>query len=149
MRYVLDTNVLLHYVRNKATRHFLDAEFDPFGPTNQVLVSVVSIGEMYSLANKLKWGDLKRQALLSLQERLAIVEIRYGNLVKAYSDIESYSVGTHPTRSKPGSAVKMGKNDLWIAATTVIAKATVITSDGDFDHLNGEFLDVLKYEAVK
>ncbi|MDN5203316.1 hypothetical protein QQ008_18155 [Fulvivirgaceae bacterium BMA10] len=43
------------------------------------------------------------------------------------------------------SAKNMGKNDLWIAATAFVAKAELITMDGDFDHLNGEFLTVHKY----
>jgi predicted nucleic acid-binding protein len=38
----------------------------------------------------------------------------------------------------------MGKNDLWIAATAYILDATLLTADGDFDHLNGSFLDVKK-----
>jgi tRNA(fMet)-specific endonuclease VapC len=39
----------------------------------------------------------------------------------------------------------MGKNDLWIAATAFVANAELVTMDGDFDHLNDEFLKVHKY----
>jgi len=41
----------------------------------------------------------------------------------------------------------MGKNDLWIAATTYLklSNSKLITSDNDFDHLNGNYFDVMKY----
>jgi predicted nucleic acid-binding protein len=38
----------------------------------------------------------------------------------------------------------MGKNDIWIAATTSAIFATLITTDGDFEHLNGVFFDLIK-----
>lgn len=34
----------------------------------------------------------------------------------------------------------MGKNDLWIAATASVTGATLLTTDGDFDHLESAFL---------
>lgn len=36
----------------------------------------------------------------------------------------------------------MGKNDLWIAATTSVLKAKLLTTDNDFDHLDGVFFEV-------
>lgn len=40
----------------------------------------------------------------------------------------------------------MGKNDLWIAATTYVTGSKLITSDKDFDHLDGEYFEVLYIE---
>jgi predicted nucleic acid-binding protein len=40
----------------------------------------------------------------------------------------------------------MGKNDLWIAATSSVLNATLLTTDGDFDHLNGAYLTVIKID---
>jgi predicted nucleic acid-binding protein len=37
----------------------------------------------------------------------------------------------------------MGKNDLWIAASASLAGATLITTDKDFDHLHGKFVEVV------
>ncbi len=42
------------------------------------------------------------------------------------------------------SARNMGKNDLWIAATAHILGAKLLTTDGDFNHLDGVFLDLKK-----
>jgi len=36
----------------------------------------------------------------------------------------------------------MGDNDIWIAATASVLKATLLTTDRDFDHLDGVFLRV-------
>jgi len=38
----------------------------------------------------------------------------------------------------------MGKNDLWIAATSTVYNLELITTDKDFDHLSDEYLK-LKY----
>ena len=36
----------------------------------------------------------------------------------------------------------MGKNDLWIAASAVITNARILTTDGDFNHLDPDFISV-------
>jgi len=41
----------------------------------------------------------------------------------------------------------MGKNDLWIAATAYTLNATLVTTDTDFDHLDGEFIEVNFYRV--
>ncbi|MBK9016619.1 MAG: PIN domain-containing protein [Saprospiraceae bacterium] len=40
------------------------------------------------------------------------------------------------------SARNMGKNDLWIAATAHATQATLLTTDMDFNHLDGVFFDL-------
>lgn len=39
------------------------------------------------------------------------------------------------SQAHPEGARNMGKNDLWIAASAKAAGATLLTTDGDFDHL--------------
>jgi len=53
--------------------------------------------------------------------------------------MDSYSKNKLP-RNQLGRSITMGKNDLWIAATSKVANAVLITIDGDFDHLNGIYL---------
>ncbi len=36
----------------------------------------------------------------------------------------------------------MGKNDLWIAATTYIMKGVLVTNDPDFNHLAPDFFQL-------
>ena len=38
----------------------------------------------------------------------------------------------------------MCKNDLWIAATASVLNAKLLTTDADFDHLKGVYLDLDK-----
>ncbi len=44
------------------------------------------------------------------------------------------------------SARNMGKNDIWIAATASVLDATLLTTDKDFNHLDGEFFQVGKID---
>lgn len=107
----------------------------------------MSVAEIYSLAAKHKWGEVKLKVVERLIDDLVVVEIRYKDLIDKYIDIETFSNGSNPTRIKGGSAIKMGKNDLWIAATTVVTGSKLITSDNDFDHLDGEFFEVMKFTS--
>ena len=40
----------------------------------------------------------------------------------------------------------MGKNDIWIAATASVMDAPLITTDGDYDHLDSVYLSVLRID---
>lgn len=43
----------------------------------------------------------------------------------------------------------MGKNDLWIASTAALLGLTLVTTDSDFDHLNGVFFDIRKIDQAE
>ena len=64
-----------------------------------------------------------------------------------YAEIDVYSQSKHPTLRLPPSARKMGKNDLWIAATAAIHNATLLSTDADFEHLDSLFLYFEKITA--
>ncbi len=149
MKYTLDTNVLLYYVRDRKTRKFIDDEFDPFIDSNESIISIVSIGEIYSLAAKNKWGEQKLKIIEHLISKIIVVEVRYRDLINAYVEIDTFSNQTNEQRKHSGSSIKMGKNDLWIAATALVTGSELITSDNDFDHLDSEFFKVLKYARQK
>ena len=36
----------------------------------------------------------------------------------------------------------MGKNDIWIAATASTFNLTLVTTDKDFDHLKGDYINL-------
>ena len=48
--------------------------------------------------------------------RLVILDINVPEIIDRYVEIDCYSKGKHLTRAGNFSAIKMGKNDLWIAA---------------------------------
>jgi tRNA(fMet)-specific endonuclease VapC len=42
----------------------------------------------------------------------------------------------------PTSARKMGKNDVWIAATAAVLDIPLLSTDADFQHLHNVYLDL-------
>ena len=146
MRYTLDTNVLLFYVRDNETRKFIEENYAPFSSENESLISIVSIGEIMVLASANNWGDRKLKLVQKLIDKLVIVELSYEDVLDNYIEIEEYNRNIHRTRKREGSHIKMGKNDVWIAATAMAASTSLLTSDKDFEHLDGEFFDVIIIE---
>ncbi len=66
------------------------------------------------------------------------------HLLVPYIEIDTYSQGKHPNLNLPIgiSARNMGKNDIWIAATTLALNAELITTNKNFEHLNEILIDV-------
>lgn len=142
-RYFLDTGIILGYLRSAPYAAVVEKTFSPFSPPNLAAMSVISRGELASLAYRNKWGTPKQTTLHELLKKIPQVDIDADAVIQMYGEIDAFSQGYHPTKSLRISARNMGKNDIWIAATAVISNASLITIDKDFDHLNGEFLSVI------
>ena len=68
-------------------------------------------------------------------------------LLEAYTEIDAFSKRKIKDRSGDllkGSAKKMGKNDLWIAATAYSLDIPLMTTDSDFDHLDDTLIKVVR-----
>jgi tRNA(fMet)-specific endonuclease VapC len=141
MKIFLDTNILLYMIRGKKT-YFVET-FELDNPSNQVFTSVVTIGEMRALALQHNWGTIKNEELQRLYTTFPFLDINSNRILNRYAEIDTFSKGKLMGRPLVGSAHKMGKNDLWIAATASVLNATLITTDKDFSHLNNEFLRVI------
>ena len=50
MNYLLDTNILLIYLRPSPIKEKLEQRFQLFDPANTLLISVVTVGEIKSIA---------------------------------------------------------------------------------------------------
>ena len=146
MKYVLDTNILLIYLRNHPLSTFLETQYDPFSLPNIPIVSVVSVGEIQSLALRNNWGRKRVEVLNEFLNELVITSINSQDVIQRYAEIDAYSQVKLFDKPLDGSSRNMGKNDLWIASTASVAEATLITADSDFHHLDGEFLDVIKVD---
>jgi tRNA(fMet)-specific endonuclease VapC len=142
--YLLDTGLLLGHIRGADYANLAERRYSLSQPPNVSLVSVVSKGEIYSLAIQLNWGERKKQELDSLLRRIPVVDINTDRIIQRYAEIDAYSQSKDRTKPLPSgvSSRNMGKNDLWIAATTSVLNAILVTTDTDFDHLNGVFLNV-------
>ena len=55
MRYVLDTNILIHLVRNDALGKDVMKKYDLLNPQNQVFISIATRGEIISIAGQKNW----------------------------------------------------------------------------------------------
>jgi predicted nucleic acid-binding protein len=102
------------------------------GSLSRSLISVVTAGEMRSLSLQFGWGQAKLGALDLLLRELVWIEIGNALILDAYGELDHES-------HKAGRT--MGKNDVWIAATAKVTGATLLTTDRDFDHLHGTWID--------
>jgi tRNA(fMet)-specific endonuclease VapC len=146
MNFIWDTNILLNCVRNDAIYNAYDEKYGFFSKENRSFISIVSVGEIYSIAHQRNWQKRKRQKLKEIMEFLGRpLPIANKQIVEIYSRIDAYSQGKLIGNPLPKemSARNMGKNDVWIAATAHVLDLKLVTTDKDFDHLQGIYLDIL------
>lgn len=146
---VIDTCVLIHIVRETVTGKKCIDTIAKLDDEPNIIISVVTKAEMESFALQNQWGIKKIEKLEKLLENITVIDINHSDtsLLSQYSKIDAYSKGKGVNKSGimlSGSARKMGKNDLWIAATASALDITLITTDGDFDHLTPDFIDIIK-----
>lgn len=146
MRYVLDTNVILTYLRKHPFWYTIEETFGLFEDGNYVVIPSIVIGELRSLAIRNSWGPNRRAEMEELISEFVPFFRLAEDAINRYAEIDAFSQGRLPGRRLDCSARNMGKNDLWIAAVASTLNATLITTDGDFDHLNNRFLNVARFE---
>jgi tRNA(fMet)-specific endonuclease VapC len=124
--YLLDTNILVAYARFGFLGQAIEASYLLTQTPNVPLISVVSRGEMLSIAGNNNWGTQKKNDLANLLNTFITVDINNNMIIGHYAEIDVFSRRSgHP----------MGKNDVWIAATAKATQARLLTTDQDFDHL--------------
>lgn len=143
MRYFLDTNILLLYLREDTTAIRVESEYRVLEKDNLALVSIVNKGELRALALKNKWGSRRIAQLEDFINQFLIIDINAEDIINRYAEIDAYSQGKLTTSSSNFSLRNMSKNDVWIDATTSVAEAKLITTDKDFNHLDKQFLDLI------
>ena len=141
-RFLLDTNLLVYSLRN-------DPKWDVVCRTyaigeNNNFVSVVSLGEIWSLSIRNQWGPRRIEQLQRINQSFIIVDINIENIIRLYAEIDAYSQGKLKGKPLGTTARNMGKNDLWIAATASALELSLLTTDRDFDHLTPSFLNLYK-----
>ena len=143
--YLLDTNMLLGFVRRAAWATRIRNEHGLADPETMVFTSVVCKGEMFALAEKFGWGRNRRT---QLQQVLSSVPTLYldDQVVSAYALIDAWTHGTamdSPYNVPPQPAVPMSQNDLWVAATAYANGVVLVSTDGDFSHLKEHWLQLI------
>lgn len=144
MYFLLDTNILLNYLKAGRIIQHLIGKYDLFSPTNVMAISAVTIGEMESFVLQRNWGERRVNEFINSLSDFLILPINSEDILKSYGKIDAYSQGKLISKPLPSgmSARNMGKNDLWIAATACVTGAKLLTTDKDFQHLDGTFIDL-------
>jgi predicted nucleic acid-binding protein len=130
--YLLDTNVIVAIIRGNDFGKRLDDVYALSSSISRSMISVVTIGEMLSLARQFNWGGPKRDKLQALLDEIVSIDINHPDILDSYAEIDHFSWQ---------QGRKMGKNDIWAAATAAVSKATLLTTDKDFDHLHGKYVN--------
>jgi len=130
---LIDTNVLIHWVRQDATGEHLLHEYSLNQRAERPLLSTVVEGEIRALAKFWGWGAGKLKQLDRILGQLVRVDAGIPDVVRCYADL--YVQDRNGGRNT-------GQNDLWIAATARATGAILLTTDGDFSWMHPELLQV-------
>jgi len=146
---VLDTCIVLNMLRKNEYGKRCILAIEQFSDNPSFIVSTVTKGELEAIKVQQKWGEPRCKALINFLENVTYVDIynQDMDLINAYAKIDAYSKRKATDKNGnllTGSAKKMGKNDLWIGATAYSLDIPLLTTDGDFDHLNETLLNVIK-----
>lgn len=63
MNFVLDTNIILFYLKSESVSKQIDDRYQPFLPGNNPIISIVTVAEIYSMALQHDWGAQRRAAV--------------------------------------------------------------------------------------
>lgn len=146
---VIDTCVFIHIVRDTVTGKKCIEALEDFDESANIIISVVTKAELESFIAQNNWGESKIEKLNHILNEITYIDISNADklLIDAYTEIDAFSkrkIKDKTGNLLKGSAKKMGKNDLWIASTAYAIDVPLMTTDGDFDHLNGNLLNVIK-----
>jgi tRNA(fMet)-specific endonuclease VapC len=128
--YLFDTNVLLALVRGGELGRYIIQTFSLSEALNKPIISIVSHGELWTMADRRDWGVKKRDALRGMLNDLPTIDLNDPAIIESYVAVHRKNL-THPKGARNISA-----NDLWIAATARAAEAILLTTDKDFLHLH-------------
>jgi tRNA(fMet)-specific endonuclease VapC len=114
--YILDTGILVGYIRAAGYAEYIEEKYSVSQPPNIAIISVVTVGEMLSLALQLGWAKRKREAMKSLLGIFPSIGISDDRIIGRYAEIDAFSQGKHPLKNLPEGMTSrnMGKNDIWI-----------------------------------
>jgi predicted nucleic acid-binding protein len=144
MNYLLDTNIIIIYSKSRDVARKIENDHRIFASENDLAISIVSIAEVNSIIHQFNIGDKRRKGIDKILENTTRLDISYVEILDKYEQIDAYSQCRHKSIKSDFTAINMGKNDLWIAATASAFDITLVTTDNDFNHLDGVFIK-LKY----
>ena len=151
MNYLLDTNIVLIYTRESPITKTIEKKYNLFNSKNKLYLSVVTIAELKSIVLQRNYGDKKLRLLENVLKNFSIIDVNIGEILNRYAEIDAFSQGKLKTQKGNFTARNMGKNDLFIAATSSVYNLVLLTTDKDFNHLSPGFLklELVDLEKIK
>ena len=128
--YLLDTNILVAYIRQGALGAYIEGRFALRASPYKPMICVVSVGEVLALARKFAWADEKVGRMQRLLRQLVRIDISDDRVLNAYSELAEFT-RTHET---------VPQNDIWIAATAKATGAKLLTTDKHFDQFHDRLI---------
>ena len=125
---VFDTNAVVHLFRRNALGNVLRSTYGLSAREWRPLLSAVTVGELRSLALQWGWDPGRMHQLDSLLRAFPVIDVYADehSLCEAYAELDW---------AARRAGAKLGKNDLWIAATAKVRNAVVVSADQDFEAL--------------
>ncbi|MBP8239864.1 MAG: PIN domain-containing protein [Saprospiraceae bacterium] len=148
MNFLLDTNIVLIYIRDTELTRRLESRLNLLRTENNLVLSVVTLGELLSISKQNSWGQSKTQQMERILSRFVIADIHVQTIIERYAEIDAFSQGRLTGTSSDFSSRNMGKNDIWIAATASVLGLELLTTDKDFDHLHGHFVKLNRIDPT-
>lgn len=143
-RFLLDTNMLVGLIRNASWARRAMSENGLNDPQTLLATSVVCHGEIMAISERNRWGAKKRATLTELLYEIPAVGIKQQPILRAYARLDAWSCGKSiedEPAPPPKPAREMTQNDMWIAATAHAIGTALLSTDRDFEHLNGIWIN--------
>ena len=107
---VVDTSALLPLLRGNKLGQIIDQTYGLQAAPYLHTISIVTHAELWAIVDRNKWGNDKKKVVEQALKEFVTIDVAGAEIVLAYRRIEAASIG-----------ITMGKNDIWIVATAVIA----------------------------
>ena len=87
MRYLLDTNIVLLYLRDDKVAKKVESNFGFFSGQHDLFISVVTVGELESLLLQRNYGAAKVNKLAEILDQFGIIDINIQSLIAISFDL--------------------------------------------------------------
>ena len=125
--YLLDTNIIFHWSFSTPLGEHVRSFYHLDDPVVRPMISIITHAEFYARANFLGWGEDRLGLLAHVLDSLVPIDINQPEVFGSYIDL--YQIARKAGQSKD----EKNQNDLWVASCAIANKATLITTDKDFD----------------